>query len=415
MKGIFLVLDGVADEPCQSLGHCTPLQVAKTPNLDALARMSDIDSSDVVKPGVASESSRAMVSLLGFDSNHVSRGPLELIGARIKCARGDLVLRTNFATIDDIKNKNIIDRRAGRTLNTKDAKVLAKAINTKVKLPFKFKFYPTNQHRGVLVFRGGFSDNISNVDPDYGSGSAFSVKSGKFAFSKPLDEEEDSKLSADLVNRFVRESHRVLDKHPLNKARARKGLHAANFLLCREPGTEIPKFNKLKGRWMALAYTPLISGISRASNMDIYGFSYPKMKGTNVYANLNDALSKAIKSSIKMIRKYKSKYDYFYLNFREMDVPGRDGKPLDKVKMIEMVDKRFFSFLKRFVERNNIRLVVVSSQVTSSNKRVHTASPVPVLTYPGKNDPVRKRFTEEQANKGKKLSGRRLVEKNLFG
>ena len=171
VKGIFVIIDGVADEECSILNDKTPLEFAATPNLDYLASHGKIDYCYSVGEGIAPESSSAVVSLLGYNPKLVSRGILEAIGAGIKIGKGDLVLRTNFATVDKIDG-NVLDSRAGRTLTTREASILADAVNKNVKLPFKFKFYPTVQHRGVLAFRGKFSSNISNADPFYSGSEA---------------------------------------------------------------------------------------------------------------------------------------------------------------------------------------------------------------------------------------------------
>jgi len=414
MKGVFVIIDGVADEKCKILSDKTPLEVAKTPNLDELARKSMIEHCYPIGEGIAPESSGAVVSLLGYDPNFAPRGPLEAQGVGIKFKKGDLVLRTNFATIDNLQEGNLIDSRAGRTLTTKEARILAKAINEHVHLPYPFEIYSTVQHRGVLVIRGGFSDNISNADPNYENGIVSKPK-GKIVFSEPLDDDDDSKLSANLVNSFIRRSFEVLDKHPLNLQRAKKGLFSANFILARDAGNEPIKFKKLEGKWMALGYMPLEKGIAKAAGMEVYDFKYPEMKDIDVYANLYKGLESAIKYSIKMLKKYKDKYDYFYVHLKETDIPGHDNHPLDKVKMIEIIDKKFFSFLKNFIGEN--RLIVTADHTTSSKLKVHTAAPVPVLIYPrekGKGEESEKRFTEADGMKGKKIMGRKLLEKNLL-
>ena len=83
--------------------------------------------------------------------------------------------------------------------------------------------------------------------------------------------------------------------------------------------------------------------------------------------------------------------------------------------MIELIDKKFFYFLNRFVEKNEAKLVVTTDHVTSCRLKTHTTDPVPVLFYdpkdPGSED---KRFTEEQALKGKKIPSKKLLEKTLF-
>ena len=413
MKGVFVIMDGVADEPCSALGDRTPLEAAKTPNLDEIAKKSAIGYCFTVREGVAPESSQAVVSLLGFDPNFSPRGPIEAKGLGIKLRNGDLAFRCNFATIDNLSDLNILDRRAGRTLTTEEARILANAVNEKVKLSggFKFKFYPGVQHRGVLVISGGFSDNISNVDPAYtAEGVSKYGTEGKLSFAKPLDEEDDSKLAAELVNSFVRQSFEVLDRHPINIARARKGLYSANIILCRDPGNKPAKFEKLPGKWMALGYMPLEIGVAEAAGMEVYKFKYPKLKGIDVYGNLYSGLDEAIKYAKKMLWWSKNKQDYFYIHFKETDVPGHDNKPLDKVKMIELLDKDFFSFLKDFIKEE--KLIITADHVTACRKKKHTDGAVPVLIYsPGKEGT--RRFTEKDGLEGKRLSGRNLL-KNFF-
>lgn len=419
MKGVFIIIDGVADEPSNSLGGKTPLEFAKTPNLDVLAKKSKIDYCYTIKEGMAPQSSSAVVSLMGFDYRLAPRGPLESEGYGIKLKNGDLAFRCNFATIDNLQSGRILDSRAGRTLTTAEAKELAKAINETVKLPFPFEFHATSQHRAVLVFRGGFSDNISNANPFYGDGVVNNTESARMVWSQPLDDDDESKLSADLLNLFIRKSHEVLNNHPINLSRARKGLFSANILLCRDAGSNVVRFKKMRGKWMALGYMPLEKGIAKACSMEVYDFKYPRLRGIDVYHNLYKGLRRAIKYSIKMMKRYRKRIDYFYIHFKETDIPGHDNKPFDKVKMIEMLDARFFKFLNKFA--NNSRIVVTADHTTSCRKKAHTSDPVPVLSYPAelfvknvsslKSD---RRFCEKDALDGKKWIGNKLLEGTLY-
>src|SRR3989338_8466363 len=118
MKGILVVIDGLGDLPNRFLGDKTPLEAANTPNMDFLATRGELGRMDTVKPGYIPGSDEGIVSLFGNDSSYVSRGVLEAVGAGLKVVRGDLCLRTNFATINNLKERNIIDRRCGRTLTT---------------------------------------------------------------------------------------------------------------------------------------------------------------------------------------------------------------------------------------------------------------------------------------------------------
>jgi 2,3-bisphosphoglycerate-independent phosphoglycerate mutase len=413
MKGIFIILDGVADLPVQSLGQKTPLEAAKTPNLDTLAKKSKLDYCHTVGEGIAPQSSNAVISLLGQDPSLAPRGSLEAQGAGIELKNGDLSFRTNFATIDNLKDLNILDRRAGRNLTTKEAKILAKAVNEQVKLHYPFEFRSTVNHRGVLVIRGGFSESITNQDPAYGIGVVHTNTKNKIVLSKPTDDEEDSKLSADLINSFMEQSFKVLDKHPINLARARKGLFSANVILSRDAGNHPVKFRKLKGKWAAINYMPLEIGIGKACKMDILKFKRPKMRGIDIYANLYMALKGFIKFTKKTLKRNHKKYDYFYIHFKKTDTPGHDNLPKEKVKIIEMLDQKFFSFLKDFIKNN--KLLITADHTTACKYKAHTSDPVPVLTYPHEDKKnSEQRFTEFWGSRGKKILGRKLLESNFF-
>ncbi|MBU4015847.1 phosphoglycerate mutase, partial [Patescibacteria group bacterium] len=150
MKGILVILDGMGDLPNKQLNEKTPLEAANMPNLDFLSARGEMGYMYPVKPGFIPESDEAIVSIFGNELISSTRGQLEARGTNLKLTRGDLALRTNFATIDSIKTGNIIDRRAGRTLTNAEAEVLAKALNKNIKISNKFDFKPTIQHIVVL-------------------------------------------------------------------------------------------------------------------------------------------------------------------------------------------------------------------------------------------------------------------------
>lgn len=414
MKGVFVILDGVADLPCPELQNKTPLEAAKTPALDALARKSRIDSCITYKESVAPESSTAILSLFGYDPTFYPRGPLEALGAGIKLQKGDLALRTDFGTINDLGHAEILDRRAGRTLTTEEAQALTKTLNARIKLPYRVEFHPTIQHRGVLIVRGGFSDNISNADPAYGGGVTHTATDGtvlKMKYAHSLDDEEDSQLAANTINTIIRHSYEILDTHPINVARAKKGLFKANILICRDAGNEPTELKKLPGKWIALGYMPLEIGFARAAHMELYKFKYPPLKNADSYENLYAGLKAAAKNAKDLLMKYKNKYEYFYIHFKETDIPGHDNRPKDKVAMIEYLDTHFFAYLKTIIGQS--KLIITADHTTACTKKEHTADPVPLLVYPHTAETAH-RFTESNAAHGRKILGRKLLLQTFF-
>ncbi|MBU2523231.1 MAG: 2,3-bisphosphoglycerate-independent phosphoglycerate mutase [Nanoarchaeota archaeon] len=407
-KFVFVVLDGAADRPIREFGNKTPFEIAYKPNLDYFAKNGKTGCMHVVKKGIAPESDSAIMALLGYDPfvHFTGRGPLEAYGSGVPFKRGDLVLRTNFATV---KNNKIIDRRVNRSLTTREADILADTINKKVKLGFPFFFKPTIHHRGVFLVKGSFSDNITNTDPGY-------KKKGKFAVavkgknvvqdSKPLDDEEITNLSANIINNFVEQSNKILNSHPLNIVRIKSGLLPANIILTRDAGISLPKIPMKGEKWLALAGMPLEIGIAKLSGMHIDKFQYPELKSTNIYANLYHALKLYLDFAKKEIEKNWKNFDAFYVHIKETDVAGHDGIPLHKKKMIELVDEILFSYLRK----KDIKLCVTCDHSTPCNMRMHSSDTVPVMIY-GKGKDKGEKFDEKSCKKGslKNVLGKDLL------
>lgn len=377
MKGILVILDGLGDLPCKQLDGKTPLEAAEMPNLDFLANRGQMGYMYSVRQGFVPESDEAVVSIFGNDLIDSSRGQLEARGAGIKLTRGDLALRVNFATIDSLDSGKIIDRRAGRTLTTSEAEILAKALN-KIVLPCKFEFKATIQHRAVLVLRGGFSDNVTGNDYTYIKGEAKAAdKIGTFT---PMDDDENSVYTANILKEFVDKAYSVLEDHPVNVERRKQGLLPANFLLMRGAGIEPPKL-KYYRKWMSVAYMPLEKGFAKVCGMTNFSFDYPKLKTLDAYSNLWQGLKEACDFSSKMVKKHFKDFDYAYIHIKETDLPGHDNKPFEKKHMLEYIDKTFFKFLASFAPPNKIKVVVTGDHSTPCKLKGHSADPVPVLFY----------------------------------
>ncbi|MFP5225272.1 MAG: phosphoglycerate mutase, partial [Actinomycetota bacterium] len=115
LKVIYVVLDGLGDDPWPDFGDRTPLEAATTPNLDGLAARGINGLVYTVGKGIAPESDIAVFSVLGYDPrvHHAGRGPMEGLGSGMDIRDGDLAYRINFATVAD-DAVQITDRRVGR-------------------------------------------------------------------------------------------------------------------------------------------------------------------------------------------------------------------------------------------------------------------------------------------------------------
>jgi len=414
MVKIFVVLDGIGDRPCKILDNLTPLQYAETPNLDYFASKSKHGFVYSLNEKIAPESDEAILALLGYDPQkyYPGRGPLEAYGAGLEFKEGYLALRVNFATVD--AKGRIIDRRVGRSLSSAEAVEFEKAINQGVSLGYPFKFKATIGHRGVLVIKGDFSDNISNVDPAYKKVGKFGVAvpgaNDNVHICKPLDPDKKTKLTANIVNEFTKQSHEILNNHKLNKERKRKYLLEANFILSRDSGIRLIELPK-KNNWGAVVAMPLEIGISKLSGMNILSFKYPENNNNDLYKNLFLGLNKTIEESIKAIKE--NKYNNYFIHFKETDIPGHDNKPKEKVGMIEIIDAKFFKFLRSL---KDVELVVTGDHSTPCELKGHSNDAVPLMHFSNEEGDVIDRFNEVECLEGSygKMYGKEVLKKVGF-
>jgi len=414
MKKMLIIIDGAGDLPCRQFNGKTPLQAADMKNLNEISKKSRLGFMYPVSEDYAPESDTAIISILGNDFLLSSRGQFEAIGNDIKLRRGDLVMRANFGTVENLQSRKILDRRAGRTLTTNEAEQLAEAINNNVKLPCKFQFFSTVQHRGILVFFGGFSDNITNTDTYMHEKGKIWVKNN-FDWAKPQDEDENTEYTTNLLNSFVDQSFKILDNHPINQLRRKKGLLPANIILTRDVGVEKPLLRKFS-KAMAIVNMPLEKGIAKCSDMDVFSFNYPQMKNYDVYEHLYHGLREMIKFSIKTIEKQGKDYNFCFIHFKETDVPGHDNKPIEKKNLLEMIDKDFFSFLKNYAEKTGVQIIVTADHSTPCKMKTHTSDPVPVLVFDPSEKGDNLEFNEDNSKKGSlgKIFGKNLLKKTGF-
>src|SRR4030042_3594507 len=112
-KVFFVVCDGLGDRPIEEFGRKTPLEAARTPNLDRLVRRGISGALHPIDIGIRPGSDVAHLSLFGYDleTNYTGRGPFEAAGVQMEARPGDVCIRVNVGTVD-VKLK-VIDRRAG--------------------------------------------------------------------------------------------------------------------------------------------------------------------------------------------------------------------------------------------------------------------------------------------------------------
>ncbi|MDD6286148.1 MAG: 2,3-bisphosphoglycerate-independent phosphoglycerate mutase [Methanosphaera sp.] len=383
MKGIIFVIDGMGDRPVKELGDKTPLENARTPAMDKMVEEGITGIMDTIRPGVRPGSDTAHLTLLGYDPYEVytGRGPFEAAGVDLDVQPGDIAFRCNFATADE--DLTITDRRAGRISSGTDK--IADTINQmKIDDNVQIIFKESDAHRAVLVLRGkGLSDQITDADPKHEGNKPKTVK--------PLDDSEEAKYTADVVNQFVNKSYEMLKEHPVNLERIKEGKHPANIVLPRGVGAvpSVPSFeDKYNLKGACVAETGLIKGIGKIVGMDV--INIPGATG-----GINTDIDSVHKHIIDTVKD--DKYDFVLINVDGADEAGHDGDIFGKRDFIEKVD----NIMKDLKEIDDIVLFVTADHSTPVSVMDHTGDPVPVfIKAPGLRVDDIKEYGERAAAKG---------------
>jgi 2,3-bisphosphoglycerate-independent phosphoglycerate mutase len=364
LKAILVICDGMADRPIKELNWKTPLEAARKPSLNQIAKMGVCGIMDPIAPGIPPGSDTATLALLGYDVLKVysGRGALEAIGSGINVSSSDVAFRCNFATVNE--NLVVLDRRAGRIANEDAAKLAESLQKIRLEKPsVKFLFKDTIQHRAALVIRGRpkLSTAVSDSDPE---------KVGvKVLEIKPLDGSPEARLTAKILNELMHKFYKVLKGHPLNKKRARRELPQANIILCRGAGT-IPNIKTLSELYginaVCIAATSLIRGVCKVAGMKLID-----VKGATGTPQTN-FVAKA-KSTVQALKTC----DFVLLHVKATDVASHDGNIKQKVELIEKID-HMIGYVLDNIDPVSTYLAVTADHTTSSITQNHEGDPVPL-------------------------------------
>lgn len=405
-KVIYVVLDGLGDDPLPQLGDRTPLEAATTPNLDALATRGANGLVYTVGKGIAPESDIAVFSVLGYDPrvHHAGRGPMEGLGSGMEILDGDLVYRINFATVAD-DMVEITDRRVGRNLTSAESQALAAEANEKIRLDgVDCYLLATVEHRGVLRIRrtdgGTLSAEVTNTDPAYDRIGSLGVAKMQFEDKVetclPLpgfEDDERAITAARLTNEYLAASFAVMNASETNQARRAAGKMPGNFILTRDGGDHLPhppSFEERFGaRWACFVEMPVERGISMVLGMG--QIEVPMMTGS--FEQQYSIWAKQALASIQ-------EYDGLYIHIKGPDVPAHDGRAQDKLENIEAIDAHFFGNLLPHLS-DDVIVAVTADHATSCARKSHTDEPVPlVIVGPGVERDSVTTFGERAAAEG---------------
>ena len=399
LRILYVLLDGIGDLPNPSLNGQTPLEAAKTPNIDSLARKGKMGQVISVGKGISPQSDIAVFNMLGYDfqgKKYAGRGIIEIIGCGVDFSDGDLALRGNFATLD---SNRIIDRRAGRDIHKQEANSICAFLEDNVKFDdpdVSVKITPTISHRVIIKFRHNkkyLSDKITNTDPAYGKLNGIGIaKTDVEAMvvqeSQSEDNSESSILSAKIVNEFTHKSISLLKEHQVNLNRISNNKKPMSVILLRDAGNAVPSLQPINEKYgistSCLVDMPVEIGIAKILGMDIF-----RSQKIDDYEQKGKEVAEILNS-----------YNLVYVHIKGPDEYGHDGDALGKKSNIELIDENFFGVFLKCVTKQPI-VVISGDHSTPCVRKSHTDDPIPLLVSGnGIKSDESQRFTESWGNKG---------------
>ena len=394
MKYVLIIGDGMADDAVEELYGKTPLQYAKTPNMDALARAGALGSVLTIPEGMPPGSDTAILSIFGCDPNecYTGRAPLEAAASGISLELGDVAYRCNMVTFEETKNpfeqKKLLSHSAGSI----EGDLSIELINYLFDNPTfreaakiaRMEIHPAPSFRHIAVQKATDISGIELIPPHDHLGEVTGLllpKGGK---------------NAAVLENLMRIAHEVLEAHPENKERRKAGMLQANGIWFWAEGTaaKLPNFRqKYEKSGGVISAVPLCHGIGALIGLE-------KIIVEGATGELITNYEGKVDAAIGVLQDC----DFVAIHIEAPDECTHNGDLLEKVKAIEWIDERIvapvISKLKSASE--DFRMLVISDHRTLYATRGHDSGPVPYVIYDSRfNNMTNLSFCEADAKKGR--------------
>ena len=382
MRAILILLDGLGDRASEILNNKTPLQFAKTPNLDRLAENGMCGLMTTYKEGIPLGTEVAHFLLWGYSLEEFpGRGVIEALGEDIEIEKNAIYLRASLGFVKkDEKGFLVIDRRT-KDISREEIEKLVDSLPTCVD-GYKFElFYSFDVHfiLNIKERNGWISDKISDSDPFYKNRYVMKVKAIR-ELCKSEVEYSKAKDTARALNKYLLNVYKILQNHKINRKRRKLEKMPANFLLTKW-ASRYKRVESFKEKWgmnaVILAESSLFKGLAKFLGMD-----FIKIESFEEGIDLIPELD----------------YDFIHLHTKETDEAAHTKNPLNKVKVIEKIDKLIGNLKLR---EDDLLIITADHSTPSVGNLIHSGESVPILFY-GKNVRVDnvKEFNEISCSNG---------------
>lgn len=367
MKYVVVLGDGMADRPIEEIGGKTPLENADTPVMDKLAKMSEIGLSANIPDGMKPGSDTANLAVLGYNPEkyYTGRSPLEALSIGVDMDDTDIALRCNIVTLSDddraYEEKIITDHSSGE-ISTGEAAELIEAVKRELQDEI-YRYYVGTSYRHLTIWKNG---TVKELTPPH------DILGKVIGSYLP----EDEKLRT-----FMKRSYDILNNHPINIARAEKGLNKANSIWFWGAGTKpaLASFEKKYGKKGAMiSAVDLLKGIAVGTGM------------TNIIVEGADGTLETnyegkARAAVKAVTE--DGFDYVYVHVEAPDEMGHQGSLNNKLKAIEYLDRRVIKPIYDKLTESGVdfRMLILPDHPTPIAVRTHTSDPVPYMMYDSVN------------------------------
>jgi len=373
-------MDGAAGWPLRKHSNKTTLELAHTPNLDALTREGLLGMTDNVPQGMEPSSAVACMSLLGYDPSvyYKGRAAIEAVSMGVPIKRDETIFRCNLVTL---KNGRMLSYSSGHIEND-ESHQLVDALNDQLGNEI-VKFYAGVGYRHLLKIKGHTETAHAVCTPPHDI-------SGK-AVAEYMPKGRGSRL----LNHLMQNSQDVLRQQVVNYQRVARGqMPATSIWLFWGSGSvpRIPSFMEMFQLSAALTSgVDLLRGLGMMMGMELLDIQGVADNMTNNFAGQAEGALMALK-----------KHDLVVIHVEAPDEAGHAGNAAEKIEAIERIDSEIVSCIRR--HDGELRLLVIPDHPTPVEMCTHVAEPVPFLMWgSGFEADMAQRFTEKEAKNTKMM------------
>jgi 2,3-bisphosphoglycerate-independent phosphoglycerate mutase len=342
----------MSDLPCDELGGKTPMTVAKKPNMDALAKVSEVGLASTVPPHLPPGSDVANLSVLGYDpaEYYSGRSPLEAASMGIEMSSTDVAVRCNLVALSKAESFRdaVMLSYCANDISTEEAtKVILRA--DKDYGNERFKFYPGISYRHCLIWSNG--------------------KTGL-----------DLTPPHDIIGKKIGDYLKPGELTEIMEKSYRENPESCIWLWGEGTKANLPAFEKEFGlKSSMISAVDLLKGIGKLTEMDVL-----HVEGATGYIDTN-----FIGKAQAAIDSLKNGCDLAYIHVEAPDECGHRGEVENKVKSIELIDELVLGTIMKAFERGELgealKIMIAPDHPTPLSLMTHTRDPVPFLIYDSSN------------------------------